>query len=353
MAEPEVDSRWTVPVEDLEALALVRVDSGGRVASWNVGAERRWGHPAAERVGQPFEALFGAGEAREGRPARLLREAEAHGVARERLAVARRDGGTELARVTVRRLPPETGGFGVVLHAEDGGLADMLREHEAFERRVLGILREDLDGPLATLQELALALLRSGELGGRLESAVGRIFASAERVHRVFGSVLDFAQAKVGGGLVLQYRSFDLHELVEHALDGMAQAHAGRALRHAQSGEGHGDWDPERVGQLLVHLVSNAVLHGAPDGVVTVGSHGAQDGVRFEVHNEGPAIPAERLPHLFEPREHTEAGRVGLGLFLARQIVLAHHGTLAVTSTESGGTTFTAWLPRWPPRPGR
>ncbi|MGA9524944.1 MAG: sensor histidine kinase, partial [Myxococcaceae bacterium] len=82
-------------------------------------------------------------------------------------------------------------------------------------------------------------------------------------------------------------------------------------------------------------------------------SEAGPEAVRFAVHNEGPAIPAETLPLLFDPFRRgaqTGSGRgsrgLGLGLYIAHQIVTAHGGKLEVQSSPEEGTTFTATLPR-------
>ena len=85
----------------------------------------------------------------------------------------------------------------------------------------------------------------------------------------------------------------------------------------------------------------------------------AGDEVEVTVHNEGPPIPENFLPHIFEPlvrdtRDDSERvpGSFGLGLFVVKQLVASHGGEVSVTSTRGGGTTFTVRLPRLP-REGR
>jgi len=87
---------------------------------------------------------------------------------------------------------------------------------------------------------------------------------------------------------------------------------------------------------------------------VRIAVQGRTADVLLSVHNEGPPIPASALPRLFEPfthggeqrRDHAAGGSVGLGLFIVREVVLAHGGTVNVKSGEGEGTTFTVTLPR-------
>jgi signal transduction histidine kinase len=97
--------------------------------------------------------------------------------------------------------------------------------------------------------------------------------------------------------------------------------------------------------------MSNAIQHGAPDQPVHVRLDGTGDGVLLSVHNAGPPIPANVLPHVFDPfRQGNEPTRsrdgLGLGLFIASEIARAHGGQLRVTSDVEHGTTFELRLPR-------
>jgi signal transduction histidine kinase len=116
-------------------------------------------------------------------------------------------------------------------------------------------------------------------------------------------------------------------------------------------GDAHGTWDPGRMAQVISNLVSNAVAHGAPYAPVTVQIDATgDDHVDLSVHNEGPPIPPELLPVLFEPFRRGTGDKsprgLGLGLYIVRQLVEAHGGTVDVRSTAPEGTTFTIELQR-------
>jgi signal transduction histidine kinase len=106
------------------------------------------------------------------------------------------------------------------------------------------------------------------------------------------------------------------------------------------------------MGQVISNLVGNALVHGAPDEPVTVSIDVGGEELWLRVHNAGPQIAPELIPALFEPfrrgaeRDATRSGGLGLGLFIVRQIVLAHGGDVSVDSTATAGTTFIARLPR-------
>jgi signal transduction histidine kinase len=128
-------------------------------------------------------------------------------------------------------------------------------------------------------------------------------------------------------------------------------AHPDWTIRLDVRGDQRGLWDADRMLQVFSNLVANAGQHGTLEGGITIALDGtAQHEIRIDVRNEG-AIPESLLPHLFEPfrmtpRHRSQSSGLGLGLFIVREIVRAHGGTVEVTSTEATGTTFRLRLPR-------
>jgi signal transduction histidine kinase len=178
------------------------------------------------------------------------------------------------------------------------------------------------------------------------------VVTSAERMARMIGDLLDFTRGRLGGGIPIAPRPTNLQHLGRHLVEELMAAHPGRELRLEAEGNLEGEWDPDRLAQVLGNLGKNA-LDYSPEGTpVRFTLRGEGDTVRVEVHNEGPPIPAERLPSIFEPfRRFTEAGMhpssgLGLGLYIVQQVVRAHGGTVEVRSTAREGTCFTVRLPR-------
>jgi signal transduction histidine kinase len=134
-------------------------------------------------------------------------------------------------------------------------------------------------------------------------------------------------------------------------VDEVQLVHPQRRIDVVAQGDGRGEWDPDRLAQVLTNLLSNALSYSPPDTPVTVRTRGTESELVLEVHNRGAPIPAEQLPLLFEPlargaSQQDRMGRsIGLGLFIVRHIVEAHGGSITVRSEEEG-TTFTVHLPR-------
>jgi signal transduction histidine kinase len=112
-----------------------------------------------------------------------------------------------------------------------------------------------------------------------------------------------------------------------------------------------GWWDRSRLAQVASNLVGNALTHGNPQAAVTLTIEDCGETVELAVHNYGPVISEEQRATLFEPFRRGASARsgtrgLGLGLFIARQLVVAHGGTIDLRSSTEEGTTFTARLPR-------
>jgi signal transduction histidine kinase len=110
--------------------------------------------------------------------------------------------------------------------------------------------------------------------------------------------------------------------------------------------------DVERLKQVAANLLLNAIQHGTGKEIkVTV--TGEENSVVLAVQNQGPPIPQELQVTMFDPLvqnkkpDPTRSG-LGLGIFIVNEIVTAHHGTIAVTSTQDSGTIFSVRLPRSP-----
>ncbi|EAU68151.1 SdeK [Stigmatella aurantiaca DW4/3-1] len=232
-----------------------------------------------------------------------------------------------------------------------------LRRAAEFRERFLGIVSHDLRNPLNAIALSAGALVREDALPARALKAAGRIVHSTERMGRMIGELLDFTRGRLGGGIPIVRRPGDLRPLCRHVLDELRVARPEREVLLKGEGQFQGDWDGDRLAQLVGNLAKNALDYSPDDTPVTVTLYDDGPRVRLEVHNEGEPIPASMLPELFEPfrrgakAENAKPSGLGLGLFIARQIALAHGGRLEVRSTKDEGTCFTVYLPRGPLAP--
>jgi PAS domain S-box-containing protein len=233
-----------------------------------------------------------------------------------------------------------------------------LRRRVEFEQQLIGIVSHDLRNPLNAIALGAKGLLRREDLDARTAASTGRILGSAERATRMVRDLLDFTQARLGGTIPLQRQAVDLHVLARQVVEEVQAAHPGRTLRVEALGSGQGEWDADRIAQVLSNLATNAVSYSPEGTPVTVRLREEGGDVVLEVHNLGTPIPPEAMGRLFEPLQRGVQGvdssrrSVGLGLYIVDQLVRAHGGSVAVRSLAGEGTTFTVRLPRGAGRAG-
>ena len=228
---------------------------------------------------------------------------------------------------------------------------DELHDRADFEQRLIGIVSHDLRNPLDAIGVGAALLQKRGGLEPRQQSVVERLVKSSTRASRLVRDFLDFTQVRTAGRLPVNRVDCNLRDLARQAYDEVHVMQPQRRGQVVHEGEETGFWDPDRLSQAIGNLVANAFQHSPASEAVTVTTRGGGDFAEIAVHNGGPAIPPATLNELFEPFRRGDSrpstgSSVGLGLYITRQIVLAHGGSIDVRSTTEGGTTFGIRLPR-------
>jgi signal transduction histidine kinase/ActR/RegA family two-component response regulator len=234
---------------------------------------------------------------------------------------------------------------------------ELARSRDTF----LAILGHDLRSPLSAVSMSGHYLSRAGMLEGKQElQAVARIQRGAAKMDAMIGDLLEYTKTRLGRGIPIARQACNIGRICEAAVDEMKAGHPDRAFRLQMSGELGGSFDRARLQQVFANLLNNAVQHGGRDSPVILEAHGAPDAVTVRVKNYGPPIPADALQVIFNPlvqvpadapaADERRSDSLGLGLFIARNIVLGHGGTLEVESSDAAGTVFAARLPRDEPQ---
>jgi sigma-B regulation protein RsbU (phosphoserine phosphatase) len=226
----------------------------------------------------------------------------------------------------------------------------LAEDRALLAEQTLGIVGHDLRNPLAAIQ-MAAEVLGRRELDAERQAVLGdRIRSSTRRAFRLIDDLLDFTRARTGRTLGVTKAEIDAHDIAREVVAEIAAAHPARRLEHQRAGDGRLIADGDRLAQALGNLVSNALTYGLQEADVTVRSEGLPGSVRLSVHNLGPAIDPALRPTLFEPMTRGEAPghlrSVGLGLYIVREIAIAHGGSVEFRSAEGLGTTFVIELPR-------
>jgi len=210
---------------------------------------------------------------------------------------------------------------------------------------VLAIVSHDLRSPLATVMLRAQAVVRYPELAHIGEA----ILRSARRMNRLIGDLLD-ASAINAGKLTLDVREHDAADILREAGEMFRSSAEQRGIELVEEpcpDAGRVRCDRDRVLQVFSNLLSNALKYTRQGGKVALSAKRAGDELRLEVRDTGIGIAGEQIPHLFD-RFWQARGRhdgAGLGLYIARGIVVAHGSELAVESSVGAGSVFSFTLP--------
>jgi hypothetical protein len=177
-----------------------------------------------------------------------------------------------------------------------------------------------------------------------------RIRASARRMSALIDDVLDFARARLGGGIGVAIEPVaDIESALSSVVTELQDGKPNRRIQLDIAIDSPVECDVGRTQQVLSNLIGNALTHGSPDSPVKVYVATTNSDLVMRVWNDGTPIPADNVAKIFEPfwRQSNEAGRggLGLGLHICSQIVRAHGGHLTVTSNATQGTEFTVSLP--------
>jgi signal transduction histidine kinase len=216
-----------------------------------------------------------------------------------------------------------------------------------YRDRMLGILSHDLKNPLGVILASSY-VLENAALDDTQKRSLARVTSAAGRIDRMIKDLLDYTRARMDRALPIARREVDLHEVCKQAMDELRLLNPRRVIRLDCQGPMSGSFDPDRVARVVGNLVNNALRYGDPDTPIDVSLRRAKSGIVLEVHNHGPPIPPDLLPHIFEAFQRApDAGGegLGLGLYIVKQIVDAHGGSIAVRSTQAEGTTFSVLWP--------
>jgi PAS domain S-box-containing protein len=374
MAEEDAN-RFRLLVESVKDYAIFILDPKGYVATWNIGAQRIKGYAAREIIGRHFSTFYPRDEAASGKCERELEIATREGRFEEEGWRIRKDGSRFWANVTItalRERDEKLVGFAKVtrdlterklheealraLAAEKAALAEKARIQE-FQERFIAILGHDLRNPLSAM-DMGASLLR--QRAERTNDPTGmrildRMKASSRRMTRMIEQILDLTRSRLAGGLEVKPASTNLCRTITSIAEELRTAHPSRVIEVHCAPSVVGMWDPDRLEQLFSNLVGNAVHYGHPDHPVRVDVREDGEDVVATVHNEGPPIPEALRAELFSPfrrgardSKTAETAGLGLGLYISREIVVAHGGVIDVQSSSTEGTTFRVTLPREP-----
>jgi PAS domain S-box-containing protein len=233
---------------------------------------------------------------------------------------------------------------------EKARLFQQVREALRLREEFMAAAAHELKTPITAIQTWAELLLEKEAPSPRLRKGLTAISRNTRRISRLVEHL--FATVKMTPGVPkLERRRFDLHSLVRERVEKAAGTtenpihveSSGPLLVHA---------DRYLLGEVVSHLLENAIRYSGPGGAIELGVRSQGGEAVISVHDHGPGIPPERQPHVFEPLYEPlppgasgYTGVVGLGLRLSRQIIEAHGGHIWLESAPGTGSTFSFRLP--------
>jgi signal transduction histidine kinase len=219
----------------------------------------------------------------------------------------------------------------------------------------LAVLGHDLRNPLSALGT-CLALLDRTDVPAQKSKTLQIAKRSITSINEMVTDLLEYTRTRLGRGIEVKPKPGNFATLCRQAFDEVCAAHPRRNLSCDIPEDVPLAFDAPRMRQVLTNLLSNAVHHGDAAFPILLVVRDDEAAVTMVVKNQGTPIPAEALQVIFNPLVQVEAKEselherpatsLGLGLFIAREIVTRHGGAIDVTSTAGEGTAFSVHLPR-------
>ncbi|TMF80679.1 MAG: PAS domain S-box protein [Chloroflexi bacterium] len=334
--------------------AIIGKTLDGTIISWNRGAERIYGYRPEEAIGRNISILVPADHTDELAPIfERLRRGER--VDHYQTVRVHKDGKRIAISVTISPVRDEQGkiigasAVGRDITAQHEATKEALRMREEF----ISIAAHELRTPLATVfarLQLAERHLARPEIDmAAVLRDVVLVRQSADRLRLLVDRLLDISHIS-SGRLELEKVDTDVADLVRSVSSAFAET-SGHAIRvnAPQPPEAtRASLDAVRIDEVITNLLDNALKYGGPGDPIDVDVRADGAEVSFAVRDRGPGIAPDQRERIFQPFERgdTKAPGVGLGLHVAREIVLLHGGTIALEAPPDGGARFVVTLPK-------
>jgi PAS domain S-box-containing protein len=229
---------------------------------------------------------------------------------------------------------------------------EALRESEHRKDLFLSMISHELKTPLTSLQIFIEILHEECDASGQqsMSTLLAQIEAQTQRLHKLIDNLLDISRVQMGK-LVLNETWFNMDVFIQEIVSTIQPGHprhpisvSGNVFRQVYA-------DKDRMGQVLINLLSNAIKYSPQGAPVQVSAVADQEMVTITVHDEGIGIPKKHQIHIFERfyRVYSDQDRkfpgLGIGLYIAAEVIQRHGGQIWVEDTEDVGSTFRFSLP--------
>ncbi|MFY1665206.1 sensor histidine kinase [Pseudomonas sp. Pseu.R1] len=219
----------------------------------------------------------------------------------------------------------------------------------------LAILGHDLRAPIQAIGMSSEILLRRAGMSDADLGYIKRIKSSSRHMATMVSDLLEFVRSRLGVTLPVVRKPMEMTLACREAIEAASAGSPDCDPVFITTGDTQGEWDRARIDQMLQNLIGNALQHGAATHKISVTLTGGDQYVSLAVHNDGEPIAQEAIGSIFDPLvrsineeagTHNPSTSLGLGLFIVKEVVNAHGGSITVTSNFGDGTTFTVVLPK-------
>lgn len=344
-------------VESLKGYSLFTTDMAGNISSWNVGSEKLFGYKENEIIGKNFALIFTQEDIQKSIPEQELKKAKKSGKAIEEKNLVKKDGSLFWASGLVYSLKDKKGGrrgFTFIL-------IDRSQEKAVDKRKddFISTATHELKTPIASMRLFAEVVEKqTEERGDRIAlDSVRELNVQLDRLTALMNYLLDVAKVQQGR-FELNKTFFDVNQLIEGCILMIKSVSKERTINFIKDKNKKEIYaDRERLGQVLTNLISNSVKYSAKEKEIIVKSEHKKNNIVISVQDFGAGIPEAEQKLIFNRfyrinstiNQHISG--IGLGLYVAMQIVKAHHGKMWVKSTENKGSIFFLSIPIKEKRP--
>lgn len=222
----------------------------------------------------------------------------------------------------------------------------------------LAILSHDLRNPLNSIGMSAELIPRASKHDPEMTEFASQISSGVTVMSRMISDLLDYTRTRLGAGMPVERAPMDLGILCREVVAEFQSSNPDVKFTFASTGDLTGEWDSARLRQVISNLLGNAIQHGNRSAPCDLTLKGEDARVVVAMRNQGTLIPPGELTRIFDPlargasakeQKRNRPGSIGLGLYIARELVLAHGGAINATSSAEAGTVFTFHLPRHHP----
>jgi PAS domain S-box-containing protein len=353
------EERWQVLMDHVKDYGIFMLDAIGRIATWNIGAERLLGYSSEEAIGQPFQLIFTEPDVAQEQPEFEMREAKDKGRCEDERWHVRSDGSTFWASGVLTPLWAPDGtlrGFAkVVRDITERKLAE-LATAEANRRKdeFLAILSHEFRNPLGAIVNGARLIQMDTSTSTMVQDAALIVLRQAETLTHMVEDLLDISRIS-GGKLQVNRQRVKLADVLRHAIDAAEPMIDSRKHLFVYDPPPESVWidgDPHRLQQVFSNILVNAAKFTDVQGRIELSVLREGNVAKIQIADNGPGIVSEMLPRIFEPfvqadrsveRSH---GGLGIGLSLVKRLVEIHGGRVEALSEGIGkGSQFVVQLP--------